>query len=1130
MKRASHVVTLASALLLASNAAAQTEPKNKRKSSAPPVTVKQSERSKLPVANTKQETKPEISSDTMLGIESMQAPIQREQETLLLQLIETTPDDAKDEKADYFFRLGELYAKGQRYNRLMGTKKLIEADGAANPNDKKKLQGEADKFKAAAKDNMIKAVKTYKGLTENAKFQNYKNMDKALFFYGFTLQDGGYQKESREQFDRLLKNYPKSKYVPQAHFAFAEYHFNKNELDDAKARYEKVLEFKDTTLWIYAKYKIGWVQLNQNDHKGALATFDQVVAKTKGDDKQKQLFRAAKKDLVRAYAEIGDVKKGYQYFQRVDKADAFGMYATLGDFMFNAGKYDRAIFVFRDLMDKAPKDKRVCEWQYSVARSMIVAGNNNQKVEEVDVLGKLYSAAKKSKSLPEPEMKQCREDAAGMASELATQFHSEGSKTKNFELVKTGASMYKTYVENFPEEPDAPMMRYWRAEALWLIAENEKNARIQTEGWEEAAMAFTDVVKEKKVDNKTQTIAADAMITGWRNALNVDPRAMAAQANTETNPKKCKSQPIPDRENKMMEAFDIYQGFIQDKKEVPGIMFQKARVYSRYCQYDKAVPLWEEILAKNREHETSEYSANLLLHYYNQMEDFDSLLGVARDLEKDKAYLGKKPALKERVGSIMAIGERKRCEQLEKSAKESKDQLTYVECGECYAGIYNRDTEAEGTDELLFNAAVCYEDGKSVRQALGMYDILEKHYPNSKHTARAIGRMGEAYANVAFYKEAAEYKERYAAKYAGEGNAKSFLGDAVFYRKGLGDDDQAIKNTEAFIKHRDAKPDEKAEAFFGIHAIYEKQDKPDMVVKHLRDYIAKYGAKGGADRLVIAYTKIGKILWEQSCPVKMINGACVKEERARALSSKKGRRKTLANQTRCDDSGVVTTVVKRDAGKVRDAMAAFGKAVAAFNKASDAQGGDGARRHYATARFHLLEPEFESYLSQEFPENLRFDKPAEATKSKKRFDDWFTKKSKSIAALKDKYMAIDDTKEPSNMIAARARIGQMSQNLTNAMYTAEIPAEQRRFDEARDAYCMFLADAVEPVVSLTTAAYDTCLAQSTKLGWFSEWSRLCEYELGQSNPVKYPTAAELRSEPDRSKSLTDVEGPVLRVQ
>src|SRR5690606_20820425 len=87
------------------------------------------------------------------------------------------------------------------------------------------------------------------------------------------------------------------------------------------------------------------------------------------------------------------------------------------------------------------------------------------------------------------------------------------------------------------------------------------------------------------------------------------------------------------------------------------------------------------------------------------------------------------------------------------------------------------------------------------------------------------------------------------------------------------------------------KPQEAANAAFSLTSIYEKQGNDDAVVKHLKDYIRTHGKKGGADKLVIAHAKIGQILFRQSCPVKEIDGACVKITRERAVVTKKAKKR-----------------------------------------------------------------------------------------------------------------------------------------------------------------------------------------------------------------------------------------------
>src|SRR4029079_11382247 len=117
--------------------------------------------------------------------------------------------------------------------------------------------------------------------------------------------------------------------------------------------------------------------------------------------------------------------------------------------------------------------------------------------------------------------------------------------------------------------------------------------------------------------------------------LNVDPRntekvkidekVADAEKNSDKVPEKLE---IPDREKKMLAAFDIYIAYIKDPKddELVGMKFLKANIYRRYNQFDVANPLFEEIIEKHPDHETAEYAANLLLDTYNRTHNYEALV------------------------------------------------------------------------------------------------------------------------------------------------------------------------------------------------------------------------------------------------------------------------------------------------------------------------------------------------------------------------------------------------------------------------------------------------------------------------------------------------------------------------
>ena len=1107
-----------------------------------------------------QPKQPEVTADEFLEIQGEVGNIRKQQIDLLENLVESTPDSEVAEKADLYFRLADAHAQLNRYHRLKGTEATIKADSAKTPAAAKKLKDEAADHEKQALNELKLAIKSYKDLTDNDKFKNYADMDKALFYFAYSLQQAKYMKDARTIYHRLLTDYPQSQFVPEAYLAFADYYFGAQELENAEAFYKKVLLFPKSKVYSYSNYMLGWVYLNMREHEDAGKQFLQVIRDTTGNKKEASLNKASKKDFVRAFSEFGQVQKAWATFQKIDPDFAETMYEILADLYIEQGKTDRAVYAYRQLIKEEPKNKNVCLWQYNIAQAMLstAGATNANKVDEIVLLAKLYDALKDKKVLPPAEASECHDNAAAMSGEMARAYHSESMRTKNAETLAYADKLYNVYLSVFPDAEDFGETQYYYAELLWSRADSETNPRVQTELWENAAVAFTNVVKAGKVDEKLKKESAYAAVLGWKNALAVDPRVKSnpvKMTEKDDDSKIPEPQPIPEREQKMIDAFDIYIDYIKDPNdpELVGMMFLKANMYRRYNQFDKAAPILEEIIKKHPSHETAYYSANTILdiyiitHKYDQVADWaqyfhDTPKFLTAKADQDRSELG------ERIEGILAIAERKKAEQLEEEAKKSGDFAKYVLCGNSYLKIFNDTVKAnpdagvkEKIDEVLYNAGVCYEEGRSLSAAISAFQELRERFPESKSAAKALGRLGAVYARVAYYKEASAMFEEYARKYAGQDDAYKAMNDAVFYRKGIGDDDKAIENTNYFItKFGGKKKGDAANAFFSMASIYEKRGDLNKVVAHYREYLKKYGDKGGGDKVVIAYSRIGQILWDQSCPVKTVDESCIKVARERAVGTraKSKRRKGDTTRTQCGaDTKLKVTPVDRDPKKLKEALAAFDQAAKEFERRKGEFGKDAdlynARRYYAFAKFHQAEVDYEAFLKVKFPDGLNFDpaKPAELKKSNDKFAAWFKEKDRLAGKATAAYKALVlEIKDPTNAIAAAARIGQISQTFSDALYTAEVPAFIRPYEDAVDAYCDKLTEVAEPYEATSLEGFGACLKASTDFGWFSAWSRLCERELGQIKPEDFPTASELRATPDAAVRVSDLEAPIVKLE
>ena len=1140
---------------VASSAAAQ--PARYRRNSPVKVEVELSERTRpKPRPAAPADGQPTITGEAILAAEAEVRDLREEQIELLRRLIDDTPDSEPIEKADLIFRLADSLAQLARFHRLEGVRLEIAGGKAA----------EAKQHARASLAARKQAEQAYERLVGNDRYRAYPGMSKALFSYGFALQQSTQKKErdkARQIYHRLLTEHPSSDYVPHAYLAFADYYFEVKQLPNAAAFYEKVLKFPKSNVHTYARFMLGWVHLNTGENEQAGKDFLDVIRATDGVAKQASLNAAAQRDFVRAFSEFGDVRKAWPMLGKIAGGSQLAMMERLAELYVEKGKSDRAVFAYRTLITEASTSVRVCAWQHDIAVEMLSTPGTPvaTKVDEIVRLVDLHAALAARKTLPAAEARDCRADAAAMSGELARAFHNEASKTGDPELLAAADRLYRVYVKRFPDAGDWAETAKYHAELAWLRADKEPDPRKATQLWRDAAAAFTVVVHGKRVPQPIVKDAASGALDALRNALAVDPRpkitAVAitpAMAKAGSGGGKLPApRPIPEAEQALLAAIDDYLTFVTDRKdpERVAISFLRANILRHHDHLEEALPVLQEIIEQHPETEQALWAADITLNVHVVAGQHDRVTAWGRWFAAHPGFMSARAdqdrsALARRVDEITRIGARIEAQECETAARKTGDYASLVACGNRYLAIFNDAVArapsagaADKLDEVLYNAGVLFEDGRSLSAAIDVYTQLRERYPDSTSAARALARLGTVHARVAYYERASANFEEYARTYAGEDDAFKAMNDAVVYRKGMGQDEQALENTAYFVRTFGAEqPRAAADAFFSMGTILEKRGDLDAVAAHYRTYLKRYGEQGGSDRVVVAYARIGQILWDQACPVRAIDGSCVKITRERAVGSRATRRAELAGvRTQCGPpTKMKLTVVKRDPRKVAAAMTAFGHAIAEYERRSGTfAGGDAraARHAYATARFHKTEVTYETFLDVRFPDGLDFDPAHAAAKatSDKRLNDWFVKKDGLASRAGAEYLTlVREVRDPAMAIASAARVGQLAQTFSDALYTAEVPAFLRPYEEAVEIYCERLETKADEYEDRSLEAFGACLKASTDFGWFSSWSRMCERELGQIRPEDYPTAAELRAAPEAVVSVRDIERPILRVE
>jgi tetratricopeptide (TPR) repeat protein len=1054
-------------------------------------------------------------------------------------LIQVTGDD-DPQKPDFLFRLGELYAEKEHYY-FNKARSLDEKIYELPENQRGTLTAEQNKYQSEEQRWLLEAVKAYIGAT---KYRKYDRMDEVLFRLAFLLTSVKKEDQAREFFHRLIKDYPNSKYIPDAYLSFAEYYFEKGEMDNALKFYEKVEQFPKSSVYPYAVYKKGWCYVNQGDYKTALETFVSIVrmsqeGKISVNKAQKEaLIKEAKKDIVKAYAHVGGPDKAWEFFQRTGGDYAPKMMESLAELYWEQGQFQDSSRVYKKVIAMNMDSPRICEWQNKIVRNTLSAGDKRDQVQEIERLGAVYDKVAEMKGVKKDQLEECRNTFHDTTKELALIWHKEAQKTKNQDTYALDKFVYKVYLQHFPNDKDSYDMNYYYGELLWTL-----------ENWKDAAEQYTKVV-ELNPHGKYVKDAAYAAVLAWKNALQVDDHEQKELVDNdrkkfEDNEKHKKLEPmtIPEYEQKMIAAFDTYIKYVPDAPELVTIMYRKARIYYEYNHFDEAAKYFEQIVRKFPKHELAIYSANLLLDSLNaQGKTKEVVSWVDKFLEMPE--LMKDPEFGKQMISLKS-------DTYDMEGHQYEKVHNFKECGRSMLAAAEALPDHPKHAERLWNAGQCFQNAHLVGQALKARLALIQAHPKDPLAQKALFRVAAGYHQLAYYSKASDYYEDYANKFPGEKKATEALGNATTFRIGLGESDKALSDMDSFVKfYGSRKPQDAAGVFFQMADVYEKEKNYDALQKHLETYLKKWGPQGGPDRQILAHFRLGELAWRASCPKLSEDGACLEIKRVAATGRqkviydlnkklKKGKKIREAKRTQCGPP-TSSKIILYDRNKQLAAKAQehFQAVLKIWNKgaaASKITGKDVETRagqaQYAVAgaAFYLAETSYENFLRIKFPEGLDFQQPSQydtkrkaeikkkkAAESAKKFTAYLDEKSKLLNRARDQYLDVFKMKQAQWAIASSARIGQLYSDFVGQLYTAEIPKDLKEQDEwgnqPREIFCDALVDKAEPIENKAVEGFETCLKAATDYSWYNEWSRLCERELNQMKPTEYPLASEVKPE------------------
>jgi len=992
----------------------------------------------------------------------------------LTTIIERDPYNAQ--KPDWMFQKAELLWELRNWEYIRERSKYnqcLDASMKGTVDEKSCQEPVADYSEAQA---------IYKEILQQSP--SYERLDEVIFRLGQGLIEANKGAEAVTYLQRLVSNYPNSRYLPDAHLALGEFFFEREMLGLAKDNYTAVLKYKNNRLYDFALYKLGWVQFNLQEYRESIKAFQQVVART---DSKLGFQNQAINDMVIVFSEIDDGwKEARDYLMKL-KGQEF-TYTKLGQLagLYEAqGKDDRAVEVYEWFIQTRPDNPRLPQW----AESILIA--RKKDVNDVDGLEKemnrfvAYFAEdgtwwNKNKS-EEMAINNANLLTDASLAYLSNFFHRRAQDRGELNDYKKAADYYGQYIKKFPNTAASFDMSFFLAEILLLNLNDAEKAAVQYQ-------KVVDLYRANKVPSgvkKEDALAivqdsAYAIVSSYNELVKqhhadsilvemakYDESKRAREA-TSQRAESVDTPPIPRTdllkyELGFVKASDQFSEMFPKEDVTPTVDFVAAEVYKSRGHYDKCIPRYESIITNAPKHRYASFAGNSLLEANYRLKKWDEVEKWARHLLDNKIF-DVTPKVKLESAIAYAINERaielKDAKQFDVAAKELLRLAEEFPTSELAAGA-------------LFNAAAIYEAGNQTRDAIATYNRVIEKYPKSLQAPQSLFVMGAIYESRADFTNAAAYFSRMGAetKYVNE------EGKEVAYKD--------HPNT--------------ADALYNAGVLLEAMEKWSDAIAAYERYMGLFPDRDNIKELQLhlAYVERERKDWKK----------------ARDRFENFGKRKDITEPERVEifaQLGLLTAEIKdRNWEKTSDEY--WTRSVDTWKKLGDE---DKAKTRYFASESRFLQAE---RIYEEFTK-VKLSFPMSALQRS------LVRKGELEQAAEAIYTEVVMMESPRWVAASAYRVGQMYKNFSDELYN--LPMPEGLTPEQEDDYRMALDDNAFPLQEKALSAYRAALRLALQYQAYNEWSALSAQAISALESEAYPITGQEGVESEHQKLNFFIPSPV----
>ena len=336
------------------------------------------------------------------------------------------------------------------------------------------------------------AIALYKQLLE--KYPLYERNDQVLYQMSRAYEELGNADEAMGVMNRIVTEFPQSRYVDEIQFRRGEYYFTRRKFMDAEKAYMAIVKSGENSFYYeLALYKLGWTFYKQEMHEEAL---DQFVALLDYKVKTGYDFENSKDEFERkrvedthrvislSFSSLGGADAVESYFDRKGKRSyEVDIYRNLGEHYLEKRRYADAAasyktFVRRNTFHRlAPHfDMRVIEIYKLGGFPQLVIDANKAFATNYG-LKSAYWTHFDVNAYPDV-LALLKTNLKELANYYHTLYQDKTLDKKKAENFQEASHWYHEFLESFPKDAESPVMNYQYAD---LLLEHKVYAQAATE-------------------------------------------------------------------------------------------------------------------------------------------------------------------------------------------------------------------------------------------------------------------------------------------------------------------------------------------------------------------------------------------------------------------------------------------------------------------------------------------------------------------------------------------------------------------------------------------------------------------------------------------------------------------------